>query len=158
MNKWDKLLSTRHSKYYGKPSQGELFCNAGMSKQAIADLKRQSDFKWSKEFFSLYELHDGVGIRMDDGSVSWSFVPSGKLIEFKRHVVQWFDDTHPAVANAFFPFFDWGNGDVMGYVNVKGVEGILFEFSHEEYNSDADQDHDEFLKPAFETIADLLCI
>ncbi len=156
MNKWDKLLTERHRRYYDEQIHGVLHMNKGMAKSAIEPFRSLTGYAWCDEFFSLYARHDGIGIQGADNVTTWSFVPTTELIAFKQSVCGWFQDTHAVAAAKFFPFFDWGNGDAIGYIDLEGVETLLFIFDHESYEFDPDQEVTEFLKPSYESIADFL--
>lgn len=156
MNKWDKLLTERHRKYYDERIHGALLMNKGLAKSAIEPFKRLTRYAWCDDFFGLYARHDGVGLQQPDNITNWMFVPTAELMAFKQSICGWFQDTHAVLAAKFFPFFDWANGDAIGFLDVEGVENVLFEFEHESYEFDPDQEVTEFLKPSYESIADFL--
>ena len=137
-----------------------------MDPPEFQNFKELSQFEWPAEFVDFYGNHDGVGLRMQpQEEVIWNFVPSHEIGTFAHSVREWFSETHPEIARAFFPFFDWGCGDAVGYVRVDHLlkdvvdeilPGSLFEFDHENYRFDASQPWFEFLQPCYASIRDFL--
>lgn len=137
-----------------------------MPKSEIQAFKRKTGFEWTEEFFDFYTRHDGVGM-MQPGNekVNWSFVPTSEVCIFVDSIRKWFTSTHPEIARAFFPFFDWGSGDAVGYFRLSDilredvdeiVPGTLFEFEHECYEFDPSQPWTDFLQPAYGSIRHFL--
>lgn len=133
-----------------------------MAPSEIQNLNERSQFEWPAEFVDLYSKHDGVGLKMQlHEEVLWNFVPTSQIGTFTLSVREWFSETHPEIAKVFFPFFDWGCGDAVGYVLLDQIlkdvvdeilPGTLFEFDHENYKFDASQPWIEFLQPSCESI------
>ena len=124
----------------------------------VKEFQSSSGYVWSPEFFELYTQHDGVGLRTpEDGELIWGFVPTSELPSFAASVRHWFERTHPEVAKAFFPFFDWYCGDAIGYLRWPGIKkGTLVEFDHDYYEFKPGQPWREFLRPSHDSIMSFL--
>ena len=112
----------------------------------------------SGEMRGFYELIDGFGVEPSPDGVSWFVTPIAKLPELIEHCRSWFRDTHPDLANRFFPFIDWDCGDYSGFLLSEDgtlLEG-LYTFEHEDYEFEEGQDGSVFLYTIYATIEELL--
>lgn len=156
MKNWTEILKQRHSRYYAT-NGSHLVLPPPMVSQTMTELKLSTNYQWTKEFFDLYSRHDGVGLSLPDHEVLWQFVPSSELVSFSVSIREWFVGTHPEISQAYHPFFDWGSGDAIGYLDLPEIPvGVLVEFEHEAYEFDADQPWSEFLRQSHDSILSFL--
>ncbi len=124
---------------------------------SIAELEKATGYAMPNEFRQLYLEFDGFGTSRD-GETEWFFVPISKLDAHLSEVRDWFQDTHPEIAERFVSFVDWRCGDASGYIFTESglPEPGIFMFEHERYEFDAEQDWREFLVPVDDTIRTFL--
>lgn len=158
MTNWIEAVQLLHARHFSKTS-GQLVFGAPLSVSDAAAFREVTAFDWTPEFFELYQQANGIAMAStSDTAPEWNFLPTTEIARMCDSSRAWFVDTHPQIAKAFFPFFDWRSGDTVGYLNLEGVPPILFAFEHEQYEFDAKQDWSEFLQPAFETLLDFVSI
>jgi hypothetical protein len=158
MKNWTDLLTQRHGRYY-ESGDSQLVLPAPVSEQAIAEFKRSTGYHWTEEFCDLYSHHDGVGLALPNQEMAWQFLPTREFHGFSVLIRDWFVKTHPSIAEVYYPFFDWGSGDAMGYLDLPDVpQGVLVEFEHEAYEFDAKQPWSSFLKQSHDSIRSFLTI
>jgi hypothetical protein len=149
MVNWTKVITDHHNWAHAPDDGFDLITKAPASQQQLAELASRLGIILPKEIVSLYRTCNGFGVQSPNtpDMDSWFLVPVERVPEFTEQIRSWFRDTHPDVAARFFPFFDWANGDGMGYLfDADGnLQEGLYNFEHEEYERDENQGADEFL-------------
>lgn len=133
--------------------------NDGITIKEIKDFETQFGPTIPKELGDFYLVYNGIGMSTHDESASPRLIrPIQELSEFINETRSVFMGTHPQHASRFFPFFDFENGDIIGYMlDKKGkLLPYLVMFSHEAYSENKSQEAEEFLVPGPPTLADLL--
>lgn len=115
--------------------------------------------KLPAEVLEIYQIYNGIGQVTRTGGEYWSFHPLHEIVEFITDTRSYFSKTHPDLAKRFFPVFDWNTGDAVGF--LMGEDGAwepgIYEFEHDDYGFDAEQDGSVFLRPCEEEcLADFL--
>lgn len=149
MPDWLQLIQSNHAIEH--PNDGfELFVCPPATDTEMDELGRTVGSELPQEFRSLYTTCNGFGVKHpgDEPATIWWFVrPTNQLQSFGNDVRNWFQKTHGKFAARFFPFIDYSNGDVLGY--VKDESGLFFEglffFRHEHYQFSGHQDINDFL-------------
>ncbi len=153
-SKWLDLVRKFHEvDHPGSPES--LVMGEPASAAAIAALEEALGVKMPAEFKDFYGTCNGFGHRAGE-QVRWLFSPLELIPETTSYARGWFRETHPELAAGFVAFIDWDSGDYTGYIfDDKGavLEGI-FDFEHEAYENDEEQDFEEFLSPLFLSIED----
>ena len=158
MHDWRAVIIEYDCKTPVQPGETLLIRDAA-SVAEIDELQQNFGFQLPDEFRSLYLQCDGFGQTYEtEDEVWWFFHRVEQIPDFARETRNWFVESHPDIANRFFPFIDWSNGDRMGYVlDEKGelLDG-LFCFEHENYEFDEEQDSEEFIVKWNNSILELL--
>jgi hypothetical protein len=159
MNSWTEIIEAHHA--WAHPNDGfHLVLRPGATDAKIDEVAQGLGFQPPAEFRDLYRCHDGVGCTHDSqpGKVEWTFVPLADLPSFVVLGRDWFKETHPQLAAAFFAFIDWGCGDYSGYLQAResALGSELYMFEHELYEFEASQDPDEFMVAAQSSITEFL--
>lgn len=126
----------------------------------LSAMERQLGIEFPQEFRDLYSTFNGIGLTSSDATEVeyWNFLPLHMIPDFAETIRNWFRETHPDAAARFVPFYDWKNGDGLGYLfdeNGIAIPGLC-NFEHELYGFDEDQDLDEFLEVVPVTIKEFL--
>lgn len=153
MKDWKSLIQNFYAQngvmediWFGEPA----------TNQSISEFEDCMSLKVSEEFRSLYKQVDGTNETTEDSPESYfGFVPIQRLPSFIEDVRRSFRDTHPVEAKQFFPFFDRGGLNVLGFMYSEGIgldsELFLFWLGGEHGET-------EFLLPCEESIESfLLC-
>jgi hypothetical protein len=152
MTNWTEILQNDHKRFH-EDDGVQLVLGPPATPVQLEKLDAMTSFSWPKEFRELYACHDGVGLVLPGEAVEWSFVPTSELVTFGDTVRGWFADTHPEIARAFHPFFNWGSGDSMGFLESDSYPiGTVFLFEHEFYRFSNDQNWVDFLIPSYHSI------
>ena len=152
--KWFDLIEKFHAGDH-PDSPESLVIGEPSSPEDIAALEKTLGVKMPDDFKDFYGTCNGFGHK-DGDEVSWLFSPLDQIPATTSAARKWFYGTHPELAAGFVAFMDWDSGDYTGYVFEEDgtlVEGI-FDFDHESYEADEDQDFEEFLSPLFLSIED----
>lgn len=159
MADWNTLVEQHHLLAY-PDGEHVLVKGASASQTGLANLEETLGFELPMEFRSFYSTIDGFGTGDpgDPDDVLWFFRPCAEIGQFCTDVRLWFQQTHGGYAERFFPFIDWVNGDGIGYLLDESGAPIecLFEFSHEQYRFDLNQDVSEFLRRVSSGIEEFL--
>jgi hypothetical protein len=142
---WQQILNN----YFGKIKVNRVF-GPSATEADFVKLKVETNYNWPAEFLELYRLHNGIGIPDADieGGIDWMYLPIQLIPDFSKHVQQWYADTHEYLADQFFPFINYGNGDAIGYKrSCINQDSLLYIFSHEDYKHDISQPIEEFIYP-----------
>lgn len=155
---WTKILSEDHKRNH-EGGEWSLVLGPKATKSDISELVSLfGRFTPPSELLDLYCCHNGVGIHSNDGGVRWSFVPIQELKHFISQNQEMLTDTHPEVAIRYFPFYDWMNGDSVGYLwdtKDRRLTG-LYELSNELYRYDSTQNWNDFMIARPDSIAELI--
>ena len=158
MTNWQELLS-RH--FHSDPDDGcELRLGSPAAKDQLDKFEERIGFRLPDDFRSLYATFNGYGeiYNSEPGKIRWILRPLEEVEQLSQDVGKSLSNTHQAQLSQFLAFYDWGNGDVAGYLRdgeSKQLEG-LFDFYHERYNFDVNQDFNEFVEPAAKTIEEYI--
>lgn len=154
---WIHIVEAHHK--WGYPNnEYQLVTQPPASIGELAILQSLFGAAMSEEIRTFYEQINGFGIKVKPGHTSWFVTPIACLPELIRDCRNWFHDTHPDLAERFFPFINWGCGDYSGILLTE--DGIplsgLFDFEHENYAFDQDQKGSEFLFSVYKSLEELL--
>jgi hypothetical protein len=146
MKNWTEIVEAHH--LWAHPGNDfPLVARPPASTTDLQSFKNLFGPAASAELSGFYEQMDGFGIEETPGVPSWFISPIEKLPELIKQSRKWMKETHPDLAERFFPFVDWNCGDYSGYL-LSGdgtlLDGI-FTFEHEEYKSEKGQDVPEFM-------------
>ena len=157
MPNWKHIVEANHA--WSHPNdEYRLVIQPPASSADLAFLHTLFGSAMSEEMRGFYEQMDGFGVESVADGTYWFVTPIAKLPELIEHCRNWFRDTHPDLANRFFPFIDWNCGDYSGFllsVEKSPLDG-LFTFEHEEYNFEKGQDSSAFILSVYNTIEELL--
>ncbi len=159
MPNWTSLIDAQHRWAHNNDGY-QLVLNGAAEDAAISALADKLGITLPPDFCDFYRQHDGFGVRHtnDLETIYWSLVPLSMVPDLVQSARDWFQETHPELAQTFYPFIDWSCGDYTGY--IIGPDGTLksglFTFEHESYESEADQTPDDFLHHTYHDIADFL--
>ncbi|WAC19570.1 SMI1/KNR4 family protein [Luteolibacter sp. SL250] len=157
MPNWRKIVESHHA--WAHPDDDwRLITGPPAGAADLALLEELFGAALKDEIRGFYEQMDGFGITSDEGRVIWFVVPIAGLADTFEACRSWFRDTHPGLAERFFPFIDWECGDYSGILlHEFGIplEGI-YEFEHEEYGFDEDQDGSDFLRSVYDSLREML--
>lgn len=151
MANWDSIIKSHHKRAHRRDGF-EFACNPGAAAAELRSLEQRLGLELPAEFHELYATFDGFGVKSPEGlgNVYWFARPLNELPQFMEDIRGWFRKTHANVAERFFPFIDWANGDGLGYMadaQSRVLPGVYC-FQHDSYEFRADQDADEFLRHA----------
>jgi hypothetical protein len=157
MANWKSLVA---SFFRNSDPEGEFRHLTGppASNAALATVEARIGVSIPEELRSLYLLYNGIGMQADGEADTPRLIrPIEDLPDFMAECRSTFSDTHPDAASRFFPFLDWINGDVMGYMLQEDGKfcPFLVTFMHELYRHSASQDIDEFLERGPESLVAL---
>ena len=157
MIKWKSLID---SFFRNSDPDGDFrhIANPPASAEAIAAAEAMLRTSIPEELRSFYLCYNGIGMVAGDEPDSPRLIrPIEELPKFVIQGQSRFAETHPDFASRFFPFIDWENGDVMGYMfqNDGSLYPFLVTFMHEQYSFRASQDANEFLAQGPESLEDL---
>jgi len=154
MKNWKEIVKIWKSKSY---PGFDFFLPGPCSVKVLGELKGTWGIDPTDEFKSLYREFNGVGFR-DSGLIKWLFVPAEDLPHFKVRITAWFKDSHPQIAERYFPFFDWDTSDSVGFLKSDTGEMLpgLYEFSHEVYEFDSTQSYTDFIFKTSKSIEDFI--
>lgn len=110
------------------------------------------------DLIAVYQECNGFGVK-EGGEVEWLLMPIENLQDFIARYRSTWEETHPLMASKFVPVFDWGNGDVSGYLPLEiDATNAIYTWDHELYEYDAAQDWREFLVETESSVKDLLSV
>ncbi len=158
MIKWKSLVD---SFFRNSDPEGEFrhIANPPASTSSIAAAEAKIGLSIPEELRDFYLCYNGIGLAADDEPDTPRLIqPIEDLPDFIAQCRSWFSETHPDFASRFFPFLDWENGDVMGFMFQQDgtLHPFLVTFMHEQYNFSASQNAEEFLEQGPESLAELL--
>jgi hypothetical protein len=143
---WRDLIRHQHECYHAD-DEFDLVLRPGASSGAVEAAERELGIPFPDELRSLYHEVDGFGLTVDGEKVNWAIHPLGQLPSFVARIREWIGETHPEVAARFFPFFDWSNGDAIGYflsLKKKWYKNLYW-FQHELFQFDRFQMQTDFM-------------
>lgn len=109
------------------------------------------------ELVDLYRTCNGFGKVGAHCKIRY-LVSSDQVPDFAHGIRDFFRPTHPSIASAFLPVFDWSNGDGTGYLwDTEGslIKG-LWTFEHESYRRKRNQLWTEFMFSDFDSLLELI--
>lgn len=135
-NQWEKVFN-RWTEDRFPSYRGNIISSAKKNQEEISSCLKDFDYPEIDELYKFYSYRNGVGLRepKNTAEIWWFFSPIERLQEFREICINHFKDTHPFLAERYFPFYDALNGDSMGYMLNKDGEccsGIYY-FDHEIY-------------------------
>ncbi len=155
---WREVVS-RHHEWAHRDDDCVLLMPDPSDEKRLVDKLGSLGFPRVEEFESFYRSVDGYGSKWNvDDEDSWLFVPVDQLPTAVKHGRDWFLKTHPDIAERFFAFINWGNGDYSGYLldETGGCDGRIYTFEHEMFEFDEKQDWRDFLDSYYDSILDFL--
>ena len=157
MKDWNKIALNYHNLSH-KGDEYSLLLGEPCSKADIMACFSSQNFSPPEEFIDVYTAFDGLGISSSVYGNLWMLVPLSQFSRCQRDARNWFSDDYPDLAQRFFPFIDWSNGDYSGY--LLSSEGVLlpgiYDFSHEEYEPSDKIDENEVLESVYDSIYEFL--
>lgn len=157
MSEWIEIVKAHHQRYSEKDGYA-LIINPGADENRLNEIQDHLRWKFPKNLIEIYRECDGYGISWPGLDVDWNLMPILDLENFANDVRGWFKETHPVVASRFFPFFNWGTGDSIGFLaDENGISEKLYEFSHDSYEFDEAQNWKDFIQYEASSIKEFLC-
>lgn len=145
------------SQYYASSQIADVHFGPPADADSITRLKNIHP-SFPADLIAVYQECNGFGVKEGD-EVEWLLMPIEKLQDFVANCRSTWEETHPLMASKFVPVFDWGNGDVSGYLPLEiAPANTIYTWDHELYEYDAAQDWREFLVETESSIEDLLSV
>lgn len=140
---WKKIVTEYYKSDASLDAESIVFGSPSTDIQILL-LKENCPFL-PDETIDLYRECNGFGC-MENGIMEWLLIPIESIDHFKKEVCSIFAITHPDLARNYVPIFDWGDGNVSGYLNKKlSNRKNIYTFEHESYKSDSTQKWGEFI-------------
>ena len=134
----------------------EIFFSPPCVDGEIKKWECDQNIKLNDEFIDLYKTCNGFGV-FNNKIKEYMLIPLDSLSAFIKESRSTFQQTHPEIALRFYPFIDWGNGDVSGFLYSTNCSLLknIYTFEHESYEHDSDQKWGEFISTGEKCIEDV---
>ena len=151
---WTTILKERHRRNHPR-TKHQLFLGEPAQDDQMKRVEQYLGLPIPEDLASLYRHYNGVGIRSNENEISWEIPPLYKLKEIHSSFV--FVETHLELHERYLPFFDWANGDYIGYLYDRNGEWPrLYGFYHERYYLDMNQAWEGFMEDEEMNLVSLL--
>ena len=157
MPNWTKTLIKYHA--WAHPSgEYELVLGTPSSDSDLIKTEEKLGIEFPKEFRDLYLSHNSFGFTDSNNKLTWSFLPLNQLPAFIEKVRSWFNEEQPALADRFFPFFDWHDGGGLGYLLSESgkIEKSLYDFHPEQLSESSECGPTKLIMPDCRSIKKFL--